>query len=190
LSLCFLIAFAGFVALALLGARTAPTSETIEARKIVLVDEAGKPRMTMAVTALGPSLVFSSDAGVPKMFMGVGGGPGNSDGLFLNFRGENGLPRLTMGVLADGDGTELPYLTLSDKRGLAMLRLELDSEAKPRLSFYGHDQDVNAPQEDGKLIIGVNPANEPCLKRQNGKDFEVISGLEKRNNSGKPAPPQ
>jgi hypothetical protein len=121
-------------------------AEKICANKFFLMDESGKPRAILEITANGPRLVMCDETGKPRIGMGVdkdgpkldmtgvNGKPGamlrmNKDGPMLGMCDEVGKLRLGMGVAGSGPG-----MAMADETGKPRIGIEVNKNG-PRLAL-------------------------------------------------------
>ncbi len=165
---CSLTGFAGLVVLGLVAAQGNKGAKRIEAEEIAVLDKDGKKRILFEVTERGPLLTFRPKDGPPRVFMGLGGGPEDSDVPFLNFRSRAGRPSLLMGVSGLTDENESPYLTFMNRRGAPKIRFGMEHDDTPHLTLIG-------PRFDPKLSLGLDEKGEPFLvKVKEGKGLDAL----------------
>ncbi len=105
--------------------RNEPTR--LEMRELAVVDRDGKVRLRLGTDDGGdPYLYFATKEGLPRLNMGLGGGPFGNHDPYLNFKDSAGMPRLLMG-LGGGPGTEQDaYLNLRSKEQKIIFSAEKD----------------------------------------------------------------
>ena len=113
-TLC-LATFGGVGLLIATGAvRYAP--DKLEARELIVNDKDGKPRLHIRTDESGnPSIVFTTKAGLPRINMGLGGGPDATTNPYFNFSDGAGWPRLLMGAGGGPGPEEDAYLNIRSK---------------------------------------------------------------------------
>jgi hypothetical protein len=161
----------------------ASSSERLQARQIELRDGAGNVRAVLGTRADGSvALMMSGADAIPRIILGVGGGPAGTPALALNddegrlraaitvaadgaasvgFLDQSGMIRTTLGTTANGlpalnlvdDARRVRVALQADGDGTSLLRL-FDRTGQPRvaLGLNGDEPSLTMRDEDGVLL--------------------------------------
>lgn len=126
----WVLSVAVFVLLGVTAQQTASQPEVLRARRIEVVDAAGRQRIGLGVAADGISHLSLRDAGGQIRTM-LGVAPDGS-GSALGFHDAAGEIRAVLGIAPDG----MTWLTLRDAAGQMRLRLAVFPDGSPRLTLH------------------------------------------------------
>jgi len=134
MSVAWLVGLVVAVVLGIGAQRVASQTQTLSARQLNIVDDAGRTRISLGLTTSGTPAIWEYDtAGKTRVYLGFGAQ--RPTPVFI-LADENGQDRINLGFSVTGVST--PQLALSDPRGIQRLYFGWSTTEKPVL--YVHDE--------------------------------------------------